>query len=500
MENLSINGKGITRVVSDTVTSHEVSEEFVLPDYIPEIRRLLHVKAQPLPESRYVQGEKLELGGTVTYLIIYTDDEGEIRGNSLSSSYEVQLPFIEGSQDITSTVVDSVNVRVNGPRRVTIKSRLKTRLQALSSEVVKEQITPKSTADEMFLERDILDTESFEILKSSLDGIRMSDTFDLSGREEIKPLWCDGYIVITDTKAQNGSVSVRGKVVVKCVCKENDGIITLEKELPLAEELESEGCKVGDSTRASGRCVSLSISNETSERENQLFFDINCELECEVLKRYTVSLTKDSYSTRYESEATYCDKELYNVVKMGNFTFTLSEAVKQKNGEITEIVEKIATPVLEKAEIKGAKLILSGKVQGAIIGKGRIDENGHSEYISQPVELPFKYEYDLGRAVKEYIIYATVDMGEMSLTGEGEKINATIELYPSFIAYEKTKERILDSMAIKKDKEIKRDGAIVTAYFPESNDNLWEIAKRFHTTRAKIEEDNELADGAILIL
>ena len=42
----------------------------------------------------------------------------------------------------------------------------------------------------------------------------------------------------------------------------------------------------------------------------------------------------------------------------------------------TEIIEKIATPVLEKADIKGSKMILSGKVQGVIIGKGKTDENG----------------------------------------------------------------------------------------------------------------------------
>ncbi len=500
MENLSISSKGATKIVSDITSSHEVSEEFILPDYIPEIRRLLGVKAQVLPESRYVQGDKLELGGTVTYLIIYTDDEGELCGNSLSSSYDMELPFIEGAQDLTTTIADNVNVRVNGPRKLTIKSRLKTRLQTLSMEQVKEQISPKSTADEMFLERDILDTESFEILKCSLDGIRMSDKLDGPEGEAIKPLWCDAYIVITDGKSQNGSVSVRGKVVVKCVCKGNDGIITLSRELPLAEEIECESSKLGDSTRVNGRCVSLSISNEATENTNQLFFDISCELDCEVLKQHPLKLTRDCYSTKYETEVAYVDKELFNVVKMGNSTFTLNDTVKQKNGEIAEIIEKIATPVLEKTEIKGNKLVLSGKVQGTIIGKGRIKENGESEYIAQTAELPFKYECDLGRSIKDYIVRATIDMGDMTLSGEGERINATAELYPAFTVYEKTKERILESAIIKKDKEIKREGSVVTAYFSKDSDTLWEVAKRFHTTKSKIVEDNESTDGAILIV
>lgn len=500
MENLSISSKGATKILSDNTSTTEVSEEFILADYIPEIRRLLGIKSQALPESRYVQGDKLELGGAVTYLVTYTDDDGELCGTSLSSSYNMELPFIEGAQDLFLTTVDNVNVRVNGPRRLTIKARLKTRLQMLGTEQIKEQITPKSTADEMFLEREALDRESFEIQKCTLDGIRMSDRLYAPENESVKPLWCDAYIVITDTKSQNGSVSVRGKVKVKCVCQGSEGIITLERELPLAEEIECESCKTGDSTRVTGRCVSLSISNEASESTNQLFFDIDCELECQALKRYPLKLTKDCYSTRYETEAVYQDKELYSVVKMANSSFTLNDTVKQKNGEITEIIEKIATPVLEKADIKGSKMILSGKVQGAIIGKGKADENGNSEYTSLQMELPFKYECDLGKAVEEPIIFASLDMGDMLLTGEGEKINATVEIYPAFTVYEKTRERILDSMVIKKDKEIKKDGAVVTAFFPKDSDTLWEIAKRFHTTTKKIEEDNESTDGAMIIL
>lgn len=501
MENLSIGtSRELGLVSADTTTTYDISEEFVLPDYVPEIRKLLCTKAQVLPESRYVQGGKLELGGTVTYLIIYTDDEGSLCGTTLSSSYETQIPFDEGQEGIDLTVVDNVNVRVNAQRRLTVKSRLKTRLVGHKREQIQERIAPRSTADEMYLERDILNTETFEICKCSLDNIRMSDTLESSDNQTTKPLWCDAFLVITDTKSQNGSVSARGKVQVKCVCQGNEGIVVLTKELPLAEEIECDECKAGDSVRVMGRCVSLSISNETGEGSNKLFFDICCELECEVLKKHPCSLTRDCYSTKYETEAAYCDKELYNVAKMGNTTFTLNEVIKQKNGEIAEIVEKIATPVLEKAEIKGNKLILNGKITGAVIGKGQPKEDGSYEYVSQGMDVPFKYEYDLGKPIKEHVIRASVDIGNVALSGDGEKINITAELYPAFTVYEKTRERVLDSAVIKKDKEIKKDASSVTAYFPKGSDTLWEIAKRFHTTVSKITEDNESTDKTVLIV
>jgi len=54
MAELNFNGeKGqegeLLRLPTDTVISHEVGEEFSLPDYVPEIRRLLHTRAGVLP-------------------------------------------------------------------------------------------------------------------------------------------------------------------------------------------------------------------------------------------------------------------------------------------------------------------------------------------------------------------------------------------------------------------------------------------------------------------
>ena len=87
MAELSLNredgeAQGFLQLTQDTTFTHEAGEEFSLPDYVPEIRRLLNVRAQVLPESKFLgdsgSGTDLEIGGTVTYLLVYTDDRGEL--------------------------------------------------------------------------------------------------------------------------------------------------------------------------------------------------------------------------------------------------------------------------------------------------------------------------------------------------------------------------------------------------------------------------------------
>ena len=148
MESLNLSTEGISVIASDNSITHEVSEEFVLPDYIPEIRKLLTCKAQILPESKYVSEKDVQSAGSVTYHLIYTDDEGNLCGTPLSSSYEVSIPIANEVKSVfVDTAIESTQPRVNGPRRISIKSRLKSRALCLKNKETTESITPRSSAD-----------------------------------------------------------------------------------------------------------------------------------------------------------------------------------------------------------------------------------------------------------------------------------------------------------------------------------------------------------------
>ena len=97
--NLISQEQGLSELLLiDTVgeSSKEISEEFNLPDYVPEVRRVLCVRAQAVPESKYVSpqndGAVLECSGTATYSVIYLDDEGTLCALPLSSTTKLLSP------------------------------------------------------------------------------------------------------------------------------------------------------------------------------------------------------------------------------------------------------------------------------------------------------------------------------------------------------------------------------------------------------------------------
>ncbi|MBE6674252.1 MAG: LysM peptidoglycan-binding domain-containing protein [Ruminococcaceae bacterium] len=497
-----IKDNGLLRLTNDTVITHDVSEEFSLPDYVPEIRRLLNVRAQALPESKYIadsgSNSSLEIGGTVTYLLIYTDDEGNLCSIPLTSSYEAEATLVSHPTTVfIDTVVDSTSPRVNAPRKITIKSRLKSRILGWENVKEEERIEGKTTADELFIERKSETVKALSIKPVSMQNIRISDKLDMGAYQSPRPVWCDASVTVNDVRAQNNSVSVRGEVTVKCICKDGENMITLTKSVALAEELEAQGATLGDMARVSARPVSLAISNEQSDSVGQLFFDLTCELEGELVRNTENELVTDCYSTRCETEGEYKTIDVFSMLKAQNSSFSINESVKRKAKDICEIIDIMWDPVYEKAEFKNGKAILNGRLNLTLIGKGEEQDGDTAEYLSESYEIPYKYATDLGRYTGELVARCDMSVSNATARLDGDKLIVSAEMHPSFEVIEKNKVKILDTAILKKDKEIKKEAACVRVYFPKEGDTLWEIAKKYHTTVATLKENNDLSTDTV---
>ncbi len=484
-------------LTTDTVITHDVSEEFTLPDYVPEIRKLLHTKVGVLPESRYMSDEgedtSLELGGTVTYLLIYTDDEGTLCSLPLTSNYETKAVIISHPTTVfIDTVADSVAPRVLAPRKITLKTRLKSRIQGWENREEKEKIENKSTADELFIERSHREVKSLGIKQVSLGGIKVSDRLDTQGVVSPHPLWCDATTTISDVRAQNNSVSVRGEARIKCVCMSAGDAVTITKELPIAEEIEAQGACLGDMARVISRPVSLSVSSEQNGEDTELFFDLSCELEGEVIRNTTCSVTQDCYSTKCETQEEYKFIDTYSALRVQSGSFTLSEGVKRKSKDITKIIDILCDPVYEKTEIKGGRATVLGKLCVAVIGSCQGDDQ--ITYQSENYEIPFKYSADAG-ATKEPFVRCDISVGANSARIDGEKLQVNAEIYVALEILDKESVKTLASCTLKKDGEIKKDAGCVRVYFPKEGDTLWDVAKKYHTTVAALKDQNSVEDA-----
>ena len=86
-------------VYSDTHT------EYILPDYLGEIKKILTSSAEIRPAAKYSSDDGTESSGIVVYDVLYTDSEGKLSSASFTSDYDLTLPRIEGGESMCEMAV-----------------------------------------------------------------------------------------------------------------------------------------------------------------------------------------------------------------------------------------------------------------------------------------------------------------------------------------------------------------------------------------------------------
>ena len=133
--------------VSDKNTVTELSGDFVLPDYQPEIKRLLKIGAAVLPPSKYISDREAELAGNVDYYVFYIGSDNAPYCAPLTAEYKITAPMDEAS-DVDGFLnslgcgaviyPDMISGRVTAPRKLNIKCRLKSRVQVFGELAVED--------------------------------------------------------------------------------------------------------------------------------------------------------------------------------------------------------------------------------------------------------------------------------------------------------------------------------------------------------------------------
>ena len=107
----------------------ELSSDFSLPDYLPEIKRLLRVRATVLPPDKYIGAGNADFTGAIEYAILYSDNDGALYCVTERGEYQFAVPLdtvadIDLNDGLTcdsDVIPEAVSGRVAAPRKEPVK-------------------------------------------------------------------------------------------------------------------------------------------------------------------------------------------------------------------------------------------------------------------------------------------------------------------------------------------------------------------------------------------
>ena len=66
-------------MVYDSVKHTDVAEEFILPDYLPDVKRIIKVDARPKLDGKYISSGKIDYEGDVVCHILFCDEGNHLK-------------------------------------------------------------------------------------------------------------------------------------------------------------------------------------------------------------------------------------------------------------------------------------------------------------------------------------------------------------------------------------------------------------------------------------
>lgn len=485
----------------------EISAEYNLPDYLPDINRLLKVSAKISESSHYLSGDAVEYDGKLKCAILYATGDGSLKCAEFERDFSgaTAVSGTSGDCDIRfEPQIEAVSCRLQNPRKLTAKMKLALITSVLCNSVTAPAVTGKLTADdEKTLEARTHSIAS--VYSSSVEekSTPISEDIELESSlpaiEEIVSVEMDPCV--TDIRTGENKVIYKGDIlatILYLASKDDDTaagsapkFVSFAAKIPISGEIAAESISERYIPFASVHVSTPEFRPQTNafgeNRTVELDFDysVTAELFC---NEETI-LTTDMYSTEYESVIESEPLHYESVLAAKNFNFTSDGSVKTDDPDFDKIVMTTATASVDHAEKAGNKLWFTGVANVSVILT-----NGEGIYLAKNFEVPLRAETDGSALGGSFAIRTQPTVLSASARLDGDSINVNLETLISYVIFEKHSEPHILKLSVYKDKPIVREKeASLVLCYPAPSDSLWDIAKKYSTTTAAIMEMNGIS-------
>lgn len=478
--------------ICDRTVTSEVSSDISLPDYQPEIKRLLRVSATVQPPSRYIGGGAMEFSGTVDYCILYTGNDGQMYCFPTSADYAFRVPLEAGADfDLSDALVayaysepESIISRVGGPRRMSVKCRLRSRVKAYGNCVIEEKRSGAGNVSEQRLLRE----NDVSVASYGVSApFHVSDEVALDAEEDgdWRIVSGDVQLLVNDAACSVGRVGCRGEAVLKLLLqKEGEGTlpVVIYRKMPIDHAFDMDGVNAMSRACVVGSCTELNLSME----DGRVLCEAEIVLEARAERPETLSYTCDAYVPGHESRCTTKTYRPERGMCRVNVNFTQSEMrpLDEVNVPPTaRVIDVYGTAQLESVESERDRHVLSGKCRYTLI----VVNEG--EIGVKEIELPFRYTLD-GTATPNtpFSWEGQAQLVSARARMDGERLGVDAEMGIWLCAVGEQGVDMVDSIEVGAP-IIRPTGQMLLCY-PEAHDTLWSVAKRYGVSLEQLEQGN----------
>ncbi len=496
--NCETQNLGFCENVFESTAEQSLDADISLPDYCPEIQRILRCSVNANITSVQNVSGRVTAESVAVVRLIYVSDSGK------TAAYEQSYPLqkhIESNKINSDSAVsvcvntDYVNCRAVNSRRVDIRAMLTFVFKALNKRIENVLCNAEGAGIQLM-------SEDFNV--AAMTGVcekafYMSEVIELNEDKKTvsQIVNVSSCAVAGDVKIINNKALVKGDLTVKIYyIAEDTGIIeNVEHSMPISQIVELDGLNENSLYGLRLNVCSCEVSAKADTAGNMRLIDLNARINAFLIsfEENPLSLIKDAYSTDYEAKNTSKNIQLFEYNDKFNSAFTNKVVFESIGVSVDCVLAVWCSDIKYNFSSKDDKCITSGTYQATVIYR---DSENNIGMIQKPVD--FEFSAKLSKRPERIICYgsAVITACSCAVTGDS-RLELKTEIFASGIVLSSFTQKYISSIDISEN-SIKNDkSCALTIYFCDDGEDVWNIARRYNTTVDAIMNENDLTERII---
>lgn len=487
---------GITEVLYDNFAEQGIDCDISLPDYCPDIMRILRCSVTNSITNSKISGDRATVDGNAKIRIVYADDKNEIY------CYEQDYPFskfaelsqaYDGAVLCTSAKTEYANCRAVSKKRIDVHGVVSIRFKIVG--IKKDSFITDAEGDGIQLKKKKIGTDN--AVAVVMKKFQLSQTEEADG-EIGKIFYACASPVLSETKIIKGKILLKGEAVIKvmyCSATGENESVCVNYNLPFSEIVDIEN--IDDSCKVSvGFNVDQVQAEPKTDNDGEYkYLNLACDI-CAVVTAYKaedICIITDAYSTQREIDAKYKTASFTRILQNLSDSIICRESIDLSSMSPQRIYAAIARTPEVKCCFNSDKMTVSGKIPLKFI---LIDGEGVPTFCEREAGFEYSRSVDAkdGNLHCEPRLFLTGYSCTLTNDGRAEfkaemNISADIE--------ETCESRTLVSLKALENSELKKRHSSLVICFCNGGEKVWDIARKYNTTVEDIMSENELTSDEI---
>ena len=490
-----LNEKNIATAFTclDTVSEQPVDLDLTLPDYCPDIEKILKCSLTTQIFSRSLTGGQLVIDGVSIVHILYIDAiKKNIRCCEQTLPFSSAFNLNESSENyviFTDTKTEYLNCRALSPRKIVLHGAFSLYAKVICKNF--EKIYEPDDDNQLEIKTEKITCNHLSTLCQ--EQFSVSEDISVENKPPVEAVLNKKVTAnVNDVRLISGKIMINGDVNLKLLYLsdlEAGEPQQLDYMLPFSQVIDCEDVNENTNATVSVQVLSNDVRLKSEMLSEATVVSLDVKLIANVLgyNSQEYNMVTDAYSTKYETELEFSKPSLLFSTNKINETIMEKNSINLGETKISKIIDLYNDNSTVSTVITEDGISVVGKANVCILA---LDEENYPVYLERMIDFEhlFSLTDDCNTVINPKVLIKSMSY-RLSDTSD---IDLRCELQFNMQLQNNNSCKCVSKVFAPDEKVVKPSVYALTLYYAQKDESLWNIAKRYNTKLCLLTQENNL--------